>query len=107
MFVAAAGCDREPAGLVGEDFSGYWDWLHENPSGSLGGHGSLVWRGSMRCYGRGFGGAKTLAVLAKATLGGKFLRTRSLVRPGQVEKYPASMALHQVYGIGLQAAWCK
>ena len=38
---------------------------------------------------------------------GRCLRTRSVVRLGQVVKQPASMASHQVEGTGLNAALCR
>ena len=37
----------------------------------------------------------------------KCLRTNWDVRPGQEVKYPASIALHQVDGVGLKAAACR
>ena len=38
---------------------------------------------------------------------GMCLRTSLDVRPGQVAKYPASMALHQVSTTGLEKALCR
>ena len=38
---------------------------------------------------------------------GKYFLTNCAVRPGQDAKYPASIALHQVDGVGLKAAACR
>ena len=45
--------------------------------------------------------------LAVSIDGGGCLRTSLDVRPGQVVKYPASMALHQVYATGMNQALCS
>ena len=46
----------------------------------------------------------TLAVSMDA---GRCVRTNLEVRPGQVVKYPAYMALHQVSTTGLKQALCR
>ena len=38
---------------------------------------------------------------------GRCLRTAADVNPGQVGKYPASMAAHHVETVGLNAAACR